>query len=171
MAKLKSAIAMKFFRGGDSQDDILAKLYVLKSEGKENYLKLGQLLGEGIDFQDRENVMKEKDGTEKLQKSVCIVGSFEAVCFATGEVQEAAGAYLPAFFADMVKGMVKSGERPSFAIEIGAELTGRSIPWSWVVTNLAPPSQDSAIQKLKRQLAARGELRLPAPVSDDYQAA
>lgn len=161
MSRLISSITPAFFRGGKDTDAILEMLYTQKASGSGIYKAMGQLVGRGADFEDQTNTITKKDGTAETRDSIFIAGEFEAVCFMTGEVTKATGAYLPAYFAKMIKAMIKSGDTPMFAVEIGVELTGRSIPWGWVVTDLVPADKDSPLEKLKAKLPG-GTLKLPS---------
>jgi hypothetical protein len=145
MAKLSAYISSKFFRGTYTQDDMLQMLYAAKAAGKENYVPLGKLRGEGVSF---ETTINRSDDPEmaKREPSVLIVGKFEAINYETGEVKMAAGAYLPIYFRKMIVAQLGTGESANMAVEIGIELTGRTIPFAYCVSPLLKWQSDGLLQ-------------------------
>jgi len=163
MAKLKAYIDNKFWRATLTPEQILEKLYDKKSKGEENYWALGKLIGEGVSFETVPNRNAEMIDKEP---SVLIVGDFTGISYLTGEVREAMGAFLPAYFRKMIVAQMQRNQginETVFAIEIGVELTGRTIPWAWTVSNILPPDKSSAKQRLIDKLEELGHMKLPEP--------
>jgi hypothetical protein len=160
MTKLSAYISSKFFRGSLSPDAINEKLVEMKINKQANYLPLGKLIGHAVGFEETIVPDDMPKLANKKENSILLIGKFEAICYETGEVKEAAGAYLPTYFRKMVQGQIDAGkangEGALFAIEMGAELTGRTIPWAWVVTNLIPDDVESPMGRLKAKLDGLG---------------
>jgi hypothetical protein len=147
MTKLAKYLDPAFFRGSLTPDDILAALYKARDSKKPNYIALGEMFGEAV-------------GTETLQQSddpryagkdptLNIVGQFQGICYETGEIREAAGAILPNYFRKLVAGQIERNKDGAlFHIEIGVELTGRTIPWAWCVVNKMETNPDSKFGRM-----------------------
>ena len=161
MSRIASNISPKFFRGTKTTDNILEELYSLKAAKKPNYIAMGQLVGKGVDHEVVTNQVKNDKGELEDRDSIAISGQFEAICLETGEVKYATTAYLPTYFAKMVRGMIKQGDSPEFAVEIGVELTGRTIPWTWVVADLLPKDESSPLERMKSKLIGNANFKLP----------
>lgn len=163
MANLKGYVAMDFFRNGKTQNEIMKQLVILQASRKgtadENAvpeMKLGTVVGHAFGFETKTKVDKD---TGEARTSTLLIGDFTVTSFATGEVKDAAGIYLPSFFTKLVKDQL--GNEPGgalFAVTIGIELTGANIPTAWTVERMIGRDPESPMAQLQAKLRAAGYL-------------
>ncbi len=162
MPKLSAYLSSKFFRGSLTPEGIVEELMKLKIANKPNYMPLGKLFGHALGFEETVLDPDVPQPANKKGPSILLLGQFKGLCYETGELKEAAGAYVPNYFRKMVQGQIEAaratGQGALFAIEMGVELTGRTIPFAWVVTNLVPDDAASPMGQLEAKL---GNLGIP----------
>ncbi len=154
IAAERKSIQMKHFRDTASLERCI----------KENVaIALGQVVGYAV-------AVKEKEGTlpnGEKNKSLLIIGEFEATNYKTGEIFSSTGIYLPRYFAETVEAaLARAPSGIAFGIEVLVEPTGKSvvegIPYSYAVKRLVARSADNPLEAMKRDMARAGTLRLPA---------
>ena len=161
-AKKKRAISMKDFRSNDLMRAIQ------KDETSEG--KIGQIVGVAYGVEIKKGTLP--DGTPKDSK--LIIGDFEAVNEATGQVFTAGGVYLPEFYADEIAVMTSKVEGGiTFAVEIWMEKNPRGwnadgilvgIPYQYAIKNMLDREPHDPISMMKAKLAKAGRLgKLPPP--------
>lgn len=152
----KRSIQMKHFRSKEA---------IEKCIRDQVSVALGQVIGYAAACKQRENELP--SGGKAV--SYLTIGDFEAMNYATGETFTATGIYLPKYFAETVEASLAGNPTGiAFAIEILVEPTGRSVTeggilYAYAVKRLLARRADSPLEAMKRELAAAGKLRLPAP--------
>ena len=132
---------------------------------------LGTIIGKAIG--GKEKITVQSDG--KPSRSFQFEGMFEGYIYDTDETKTARGAFLPGAFStelEMTLAKVKSVEggennTASFAIEVGIEATGRTIPYTYVVRAYGKQAVD-LLEDVRRQLPQipgrrQGNLALATP--------
>lgn len=163
---LKRSIQMKMF--GTKADKARVQLAFedpkspTYQDAAASSLTTGQIIGQMFAVKERDGTLP--DGSSKT--SLLAVGEFEAVVYATGEVSNAMAAYLPAYYLEVAQAAFEKGAQSlELAVEIVLVPTGKSIAVAYEVRNLIRRAPESALNRIKRELAAAGRLRLPAPVA------
>lgn len=102
--------------------------------------------------------------TTDIGESLLLLGNFEGINIATGEVFRSGRCYLPEVAADMIAGMLldDSVSAVEFGFDIGVITDPSSIVgYTWEVTPLVEPQDDDALSRLSKSLPALP--KLPAP--------
>lgn len=105
-----------------------------------------------------------KPGSTQLGDYCKLVGDFEAVNLATGEVKQSSACILPNFLGDPIAAAVQrpNAESVQFAITIGAKADPKSLTgYTYTGESVLPPSDHSPIAMLRKQLEE--QKLLPAP--------
>jgi hypothetical protein len=125
------------------------------------HVVLGRIAGYAVTGEERESGLKVKAGEKAPPPSFWVRGQFEGVALATGEVKTAPWLILPRSAGELLKGAFQAGaERVLLDLEIGAQATGRSIPYRWTVRAFGTTSGEA--QKVVAMIRARQEARAKA---------
>lgn len=95
---------------------------------------VGRFIGVATGLKEKFNTLP--DGRQS--RSVMLEGIFESQNELTGEVTQYTQAYLPMAFAESVEAAFKMNPDATsiqMDIDIGVEVTGKSIPYEWTVTS------------------------------------
>jgi hypothetical protein len=149
----KRSIDMKMFATPDTKKKVMA---MDPGQG----IAVGQIVGGIVKVTEKQ--WPQKDGS--FQISLSALGDFQATEYTAGEILEGNTANLPKYYLEAVRSMIELTGRPiECALEIWLVATGKNIPIAYEVKNLVRRPADSIVNRLKREMAEAGRLRLPPP--------
>lgn len=138
-------------------------------------IAMGYVIGDAVDFRDKQF---EDAKTGQTTTSVCIIGQFIGVNYADKAAAEDKGetyvpmesgqCYLPGYFADTLKGMLKANPNGSgFAVEllIGPNSGGKGVPYTYDVRNLVKPDPHSRLVRMMAAVVDGGAVTIPNALS------
>lgn len=141
--RARRAIMLKEFV---PNQDFINKEVVAKGKGTQ--VILGRIFGFVTATVDKENTLPNGEKS----KSVVCNGQFETENYLTGEVSAASSVYFPASFSEAIKAMFAADESLKVVevdTDIGVEATGKSIPYTWMVTNHIEGEAQTPLKKLR----------------------
>jgi len=125
------------------------------------HVTLGRIAGYATNGEERESGLRLKPGEKAPPPSFWVKGQFEGTNLASGEVKTAPWLILPRSAGELLKGAFQSGaERVLLDLEIGAQATGKAIPYRWTVRAFGTASGEA--QKVVAMIRARQEARAKA---------
>jgi hypothetical protein len=160
-------ISMKNFRDNAVMGKCIAETGQMIAKTPTGYAgeAVGQIVGHVTHVETKQGT--NADGSPST--SFAAYGEFEAVVYSTGQVIESGCVYLPKYYAVEMQKALGTGATQSgnllFGVEISMVPTGAMIPYSWDVKNVTGVARSRPLHDLKRLMAQRGVLRLPAPVA------
>lgn len=125
------------------------------------HVTLGRIAGYATNGEERESSINVKAGEKKPPPSFWVHGQFESQSLATGEVKTAPWCILPRSAGELLKGAFQAGaERVLLDLEVGAQATGKALPYRWTVRAYGTASNEA--NKVLAMIKARQQARANA---------
>jgi len=131
------------------------------------HVTLGRIAGYATNGEERESGLRLKPGEKAPPPSFWVKGAFESTALATGEVKTAPWLILPRSAGELLKGAFEAGaERVLLDLEIGAQATGKTIPYRWTVRAYGTASGEAqkVVAMIRQRQEARAKAREPAQI-------
>lgn len=147
-----------------SMKDFADKKAIAKCVAESVEVEMGQIIGHVTHVTTKEGTLP--NGDPKL--SFAAHGEFEAVNTNTGELMSSGTIYLPDYYAkELAHALEATSGNVLFGVRLSVRPTGKTIPYSWNVTNVTGIARSAPLEGLKRLMHRQGVLKVAPPMDPE----
>lgn len=147
-----------------SMKDFADKKAIAKCVAESVEVEMGQIIGHVTHVTTKEGTLP--NGDPKV--SYAAHGEFEAVNTNTGELLNSGTIYLPDYYArELAHALEATSGNVLFGVRLSVRPTGKTIPYSWNVTNVTGIARSAPLEGLKRLMHRQGVLKVAPPMDPE----